>query len=482
MTYRIPRDKWILYRHTNNLDIISAVAANLKTFSSCSISKEDKLNLLKRLKELHFYKERNPSLPLDAINHRINTLAYYMFGYKQRIDGKNSFLFSPLGNLFLKHLGDPNKTRLIFFTMLWAMQYNHPHGGSNEKFKLYPFRLIFKLLTDERLNQELFAPEIAYLVVFLEKANNKTYEELVKKILEMRKWSNEKIKEAFKKEEHVYVNSLYEWDYYVSELLKSAGILEKEEGELIGELRHGTSTIRRLRKTKVKLNPKLMGYCKEMLSLYPFDQSPIDLNDESRLTTDVIKEIYSFYPEILLRRLGESGEAFNMKLLELPRLIEEYSNNEEGREASLFEDILEESFNMFYNVRARKIAGAGNTDIECIYITLKKKFVVEAKSTKNKLSSINSGRLKMHREKVGGAYTIVITPRYVPAVKHDIASTPIVIITASTFSEFLYNHIVNNVRKIDYGEIDDIIRLNLGKDVSPLVSNLTIRKFAAVSN
>ena len=167
MTYRIETDKWILYRHTNNFDLVSAVAANLRKFSKGSISEKDKKNLLKKLKELNYYKERNPDLPLDAINHRINTLAYYMFGYKQRIYGENKFLFSPLGNLFLKYLGDFSKTRLIFLTMLWALQFNHPHGGSSERFKLYPFRLIFKLLTDKRLNFELYVPEVAYLIIFV---------------------------------------------------------------------------------------------------------------------------------------------------------------------------------------------------------------------------------------------------------------------------------------------------------------------------
>ncbi|HDL02344.1 MAG TPA: restriction endonuclease, partial [Candidatus Pacearchaeota archaeon] len=199
------------------------------------------------------------------------------------------------------------------------------------------------------------------------------------------------------------------------------------------------------------------------------------------LTEDVLKEIYSFYPDILLTRLDEEGEEFNVKLLELPKLIEEYSNNEEGNTAYLFEDILVEGFNMFHNVSAKKISGAGNTDIECLYITLKKKFAVEAKSTKNKLPLLNSGRLNRHREKIGGEYTIVVTPRYVPSVKYDIKHTGIVIITASTFSEFLYNNIANNCREIDYTDFDDIITQNLGKDISIPISELTIKKFASSS-
>ena len=136
---------------------------------------------------------------------------------------------------------------------------------------------------------------------------------------------------------------------------------------------------------------------------------------------------------------------------------------------------------MFYNIKAEKIGGAGNTDIECLYITKKKKFAVDAKSTKNKLSGINSGRLAGHRDKIAGEYTIVVTPRYVPAVLQDIYSSPIVIIRANTFSEFLYNCIDNDVRKIDYENFDNIIIANLGKDISKNISNLTIERFATKS-
>ena len=94
MTHRIERKKWILYRHTSSFDLVTAVAVNLKYFSKTSISKKDKLELLKKLKTLAYYSERNPELPLDSINHRINTLAYFMFGYKAKVDGQDRFLYS----------------------------------------------------------------------------------------------------------------------------------------------------------------------------------------------------------------------------------------------------------------------------------------------------------------------------------------------------------------------------------------------------
>lgn len=76
-------------------------------------------------------------------------------------------------------------------------------------------------------------------------------------------------------------------------------------------------------------------------------------------------------------------------------------------------------------------------------------------------------------------FTIVITPRYVPAVKTDILDQPIVMVLANTFAEYLYNHIHHDVREIDYCDFDDIIINNLGNDVSKLISDMTMEKFAS---
>ena len=217
-------------------------------------------------------------------------------------------------------------------------------------------------------------------------------------------------------------------------------------------------------------------FVEKMIKEYSCFEKTISLSDPERLTIDCVKEVYSFYPQLLLNEIGESDEL--SKLLELPKLIEEYSNNPENDTAYLFEDVLTEGFNMFYNVEAHKRGGAAHTDIECLYISKRKKFAVESKSTANKLLGINAGRLREHREEIGGEYTIVVTSRYVPATKRDIKGTPIVIVLASTFAEYLYNHIFHEIREIDYKDFDDIIINNLGTDISQQISDLTLNKFA----
>jgi type II restriction enzyme len=482
MTLTIDSKKWILYRHINDFQLLCSVAEFLKSFSKTTITKDEKARLNLKLKEVGLYSERNPELPLDAISHKINQLSYYMFGYQAKIDGEDRFLYSPLGNLFLRYIDDVEKSSKIFLAMLWAVQFPHPHSGTDSEFRLYPFRLIFKLLSDSRLSNRLYAFEVAHSIVFIKEITNDIYEKLVSELLSLRALSNKELALMFNEDRHAYVNSSYEWDYYVSALFSGAGVLDKKDGSVICKLQHGTTnTFRKVTRNEVTISNSVVSLVSKLETQFSFLDKPLPLNDPERLKIDVIKEIYSFYPRVLFEEIGEIVDDRKLELLNLPKLIEQYSKNKDGEEAYLFEDALVDGFNMFYNVEARKVGGAGNTDLECMYLTKKKKFAVDAKSTKNKLSDINSGRLAAHREKIAGVYTVVVTPRYVPAVLHDIKASPIVIIRASTFSEYLFNCIENDLREIDYEDFDNIIVSNLGKDISKSISNLTIARFATKS-
>lgn len=425
MPITVERNKWILYKHTSSYELIKAVALDVKNSCKTDISNTERKRMQERLAALDMYKTRNPKdKPLDSINHRINTLEYYMFGYEDDTD-KKRFMFSPLGNLFLKYINDEDKLVKIFTTMLYAIQFQHPASGTDKEFQLYPFRLIFKLLLDERLDGKLYNYEYAQILAFVTSVDETAYETLVEKILELRNKSVDEIRLIYKSDEHTYVNAVYEWEYYTCKLLSSAGILNIEKGEPICKLFHPTKagsksapTSRTARNGYVTLNNAVIKYVEKLLSTYSFTQEPLKLDDPERMKMDVVKEIYNFYPSVLMDEIGESDELSS--LLELPKLIETYSNNPDNDTAYLFEEVLAEGFDMFYNVDTKRIGGAGHTDIECLYITKKKKFAVESKSTANKLIGINVGRLREHREEIGGEYTIVVTPRYVPAAKRDI--------------------------------------------------------------
>jgi len=483
----VERNKWILYKHTCNYEMIKAVALDVKNACKTEISNVERHRMQERLAALDLYKTRNPkNKPLDSINHRINTLEYWMFGYEDKIDGEKRFIFSPLGNLFLKHINDEQKLKKIFIAMLFAFQFQHPGSGTNKEFQLYPFRLIFQLLLDSRLDGKLYNNEVEYILVFIKSINFTDYELLVNKILELRKISNEDMAVLFKEDEHAFVNAVYEWEYYTQTLFEQIGVIERHKGDFICKLFHPSKTNtkslptgRNASRGYISIVPEQRTFIREMLTMYCCFEIPVQLNDPGRLRIDCVKEIYSFYPKLLLDEIGESEKL--SEALELPMLIEKYSNNPDNETAYLFEQILTDGFNIFHNVNAIWRGGARHTDIEGLYLTKSKKFAVDAKSTANKLLAINSGRLREHRDEIGGAYSIVITPRYVPATRRDIKNQPIVIILASTFAEYLYNHIFHDVRDVDYADFDDIIVENLGTDISKLISNMTLNKFAATN-
>lgn len=485
MPKMVQREKWVLYKHTCKYDMIKAVAVDVKNNCKTDVSKSQREAMQDRLADLNLYSTRNPTeRPLDSINHRINTLEFWMFGYETSQAGIKKFIFSPLGNLFLKHLGNESKLQKIFVTMLFALQFQHPATAANNAFHLFPFRLVYKLLLDPRLDGKLYNNEFEYLLVFLKDISVAKYEELVRQILYLRSRSTIEMASLFKQDEHTYVNAVYEWEYYTTTLLEQIGVLDVVEGDFICYLYHPSKPTSKSLPTKrkatrgfVQIPADLKSFITILSNSYScFDQT-VSLEDDERLTIDCIKEIYNFYPNELLKEIGEQDDT--SQLLKLPQLIEAYSNNPENDTAYLFEEVLTDGFNMFYNVEAKRRGGAAHTDIECLYLKKRKKFAVESKSTANKLLGINAGRLREHRKEIGGEYTIVITPRYVPATKRDIEGSPIVIILASTFAEYLYNNIANDVREIDYADFDDIITHNLGKDISQEISNMTIEKFAA---
>ncbi len=486
MPITVEREKWILYKHTCDYDLIKAVAMDVKNNCASNVSESERYRMQDRLAMLDLYKTRNPEdKPLDSINHRINTLEFYMFGYE---DNNKRFIFSPLGNLFLKHIQDQEKQKLIFASMLFGLQFQHYANKTPPSFHLYPFRLLFSLMNEERLNYRIYSTEYAYIIAFIKQITPQSYEELIERILEFRRLDDDVKMALLKEDEHTYVNCIYEWQYYTQKLLSTIGIIAVNEGEPLGKLYHppkknskSLPTGRTVRNGFASIAPSIKPFINTMLSSFSCFDEPLRLNVPDRMQLDVVKEIYSFYPKPLLHTIGEEDDELQVRLLELPHLIEEYANNPDNETAYLFEDVLTEGMNMFVNVEARKFGGAGHTDIECLYITKKKKFAVEAKSTATKLLSINPGRLKEHRSQIGGDYTIVITPRYVPAAKKDISDSPIVIILASTFSEYLYNHVFHDIREIDYADFDDIIVNNLGTDISGMISNMTMEKFATRS-
>lgn len=311
MPKMVATDKWTLYKHTCKYELIKAVALDVKNKCKTDVSEIERYRMQDRLAALNLYKTRNPEeKPLDSINHRINTLEFYMFGYEDKIGKEKKFIFSPLGNLFLKYISNEDKTRKIFTAMLFGMQFAHPCTTVNNEFNLYPFRLIFSLLLDERLDGKLYNFEYACLISSLKELTLEKYESLVKEILELRSKELSEIATLMKRDEHAYVNAVHEWNF-MQTLLAQVGVIERFDGELICRLYHppkptskSLPTNRKATSGYIELNELVKGFVIKMLSEYSCFDTPISLNDSERLYVDCVKEIYNFYPQLLLDEIG----------------------------------------------------------------------------------------------------------------------------------------------------------------------------------
>ena len=74
-------------------------------------------------------------------------------------------------------------------------------------------------------------------------------------------------------------------------------------------------------------------------------------------------------------------------------------------------------------------------------------------------------------------YTVLITPKYQPVVERDIVGEEIVILKPAIFSEYIYNNLYQ-YQSISFKELHEIISNNLGKDISRIISEITLERFS----
>lgn len=191
---------------------------------------------------------------------------------------------------------------------------------------------------------------------------------------------------------------------------------------------------------------------------------------------DYVLNLYNFYPLELLTDLGIRKNRMQT-MLQISRDIDRFSRNREDGDCYKFEDVLADAFNEFDDVSANTIGGAGNTDVECIYLAIDEKFAVEAKSTRGKLSEINAGRLQLHRNKIKAKYTIVVAPYYKPSVEADITGTDNVMITASSLSNFLYQSVAHSPEGFSYESLYRIVQNYMGTNITSNVNDFVAKTY-----
>lgn len=483
------KEKWTIMMYMRDFHLMTTYAYALRASNKLTVDNID--DILLNMENEGIYNPRNGGSTFTGQFKSIQ-IAWYMFGYynKSRERGEEKkMVFSPLGNLLLDNLNDKGKTAKIFLTMLFANGFRQPFSRMDSRFNIFAYRLIFKLLREKRLEYKLYDDEMFYLVMFVKTITEQDYDELVKDILSLRRRNpREKYKE-FKKYERICGLACHEWRYSKG-MMESAGILEVHEGEFVGNLTYGSinkttkraSAVRRYSTSYVTLNNELISFTDNMLQSYPYYIKPYPEDELStRFNNDMVVELYSFYPPELLKDLGmnnEEDKAITM-MLTIANNVSYYSREETGG-GRKFEIAIKDAFNLFSDVEASRIAGAGNPDIECLYYLDEdniQKFDVEAKARKTKLLEVNPRRLKTHRKMIKSKYTIIVAPNFAIGVIRDIEGDASVIIKSATLANYIYQSIIKYGRDFSYSTLDRIVNNNMGMDITSVVNEYIYNNF-----
>lgn len=486
------KEKWTIMMYMRDFDLMVTYAYALRASNKLSSNNID--GILAKMEADGIYRPRNGGSTFTGQFKSIQ-IAWYMFGYYNKSRKRNEekkMVFSPLGNLLLDNLKDREKVSKIFLAMLFGNGFHQPFSQMNANINIYAFRLIFALLRDPRLEGRLYNDEVFYLAMFLKTVDQDIYEKLVSDILYLRKLTPYNKLAQFKKDERVVGLACHEWRYAVG-MLESAGIVEihnDHNHRVIGQLTYGNinpetgrpNAVRNYTEDYITLQPNLIKLTDKLLSSYPFYLKPYSEDEVgTKFNSSIIVEMYSFYPMELLEELGIAAEE-DKAISEMLRIANNvnYYSREETKGGANFEFAIRDAFNMFSDVEAERIAGAGNPDIECLFYLSSGniiKFDIEAKARKSKLLEVNSRRLRMHRDMIGSKYTMIVAPNYPIGVLRDIAGEESVIVKSAILANYFYQSILKVGRNISYQSLHEIVVENRGKDISDAVNAYVYSNF-----
>ena len=484
--------------YMSDFDLMVAYALVLFRYNTMS---NDNFNaIIHEMQTKGIYAPRNGGSTF-TVNFKIIQIAWYMFGYYDNTGNSahnKKFVFSPLGQLYLNNIHKDLERRKIFLTMMFGNAFHQPFSQMDKEINIYPFRLVFKLLNDQRLDGKLYADEAFYLLSFVKTLTPDAYNNLVDDILELRSKTPEEKYKEFLNNQGVVGLSCHEWRY-LFKLLQSAGLVQihnDQNNKVIGTLCYGSinkegryNAARSYRMDYITLREDLRSFAQKLLTAYSPYEKPFHPEQQGEFAGSHLQQIvnlYSFYPKELLDELGiEVVDPAVADMLTVVNEITKYDKYQNQGDDLRFELALTNAFNLFADVQAIHHGGAGNTDVECIFTPESgnpSKFAVDGKSTHAKLPSVNIVRINKHRVDINGRYSIIVTPKYMYGALSDIKGQQIVLLKSSSFENFLYQLIAKKGRVVSYAPLHSIIDANLGTDVSPLVNQMVIDNFGMSVN
>lgn len=456
------KDVWLFPQNSCSMD---QFFITLNVFGKLNgISRKDNIQhlLMEQQSKKGFY---NPYIEKDhydlsSANHKIDEPRFYGAIYETP---NRKIHVSTYGELLLKYENDKCKRNKVFIGMLFNLQFDNPYKKM-KNLNIYPLRLIFKLLTEKRLNYYITNVETSYILYFVKKMKSQQdYDNLVNEIILFRNLNNEEKNKRLEENALQFIKNYVSCNYLfnmLSDMEITKQQKEKYNIKVKSPVRKNPTPVTR---RKLVLNSMFIHFVEKYLEeVSLFD----DIKFPTGLRSDWIRDIYNSVPEILLNEINEKDDMYT-EYLQIPALLVESSINPE--KWSLFEEYITKSFNLFVDVKAETIGGPGQPDSLCHYLKDDLLFCADGKSTHKKLSGINDGRLKQHRNLYNAQYTIVVTPGYVPSAVEDIKNTKTCIITSYCFADLITKYIFKlykNKEECSYSIFNDLIMSNLGTDLS----------------
>ena len=453
-----------------------------------------------QLREKNIYRGRSDLGSISTMGVRMSEMCFYMFGYKV---GK-VFVPSPMTDNLLKAHSSVSREENSLVN-LFSMQFPHPYSkGTATHFELYFGRLIVKLLLDERIGRKLYIDELIWFIPFIDSINAQKYEELIESILEYRKYSYEKKMELFysiPEYDQFMATTLHEFKYYFLSIFEGFGVFKlvrefsHNGGKVVTFVHPGTSGTPRydnvgesvkgqkysgyftlndsVVESAIKLNNKFSAFDK------PTTMNSVGINSKQ----DWLTALYDTEPLEYLSTISSAVDKEKMISDTINTMV--YLSKFGKNDGKDFENSLKPFMELFREtLNVEIISGAGNTDLLCAMEDADEsiyKLNVDAKKRKGSVSELNGPNLEKHLNKHGAKFCIVVAPRFASGVEYLINGFRVVMIRAEDFGSYCYKECKNSADGLaDFESIHQIIKNNLGTDITQRVRNLTQERYGIV--
>ena len=492
---RYTRNNWTLKKHSLNLD---KWREWLEVFKVPRPSLRDSwVEILKGMQREGVYRPRNSTVSASTLGSKLSDMSFFLMVYREG----NKHVLSEYGKLFLLYeRGSIEESKVVATALLETPL---PNPSSNRlDCNIYPVRLVFWLLLQPELSGFLSMDEIV-LVLFWEDCVDDP-SKIVRSLINFRKKTKED-KIAIITELNIGsdVNrNRYGWEQatrtkladithqasYLKKALIGAGLINIQQGNIVDNFVHGDprakqKTVRKLTSERWILKDEIIPFIRNAFSyIDPTDKPVCDYPD---LMSGDCTNLFNALPDYLTDNLGlvqtkvaaERKVAYITRTAPTDESIQSLArlllvNSKVGGTGVDFEYSIKDFFNLFEDISARRLGGAGNTDVLATYRT-NFRFNADAKSMSGGLTtSIHAARLKRHLTKHNSEYCWVIGPGFSPGAIKDISGHNVVSVRADTLAMFLRTWLTLGIDQLSYDKLHNIVQANYGKSVDIKIREL----------